>query len=131
LNVAVLDDDFDPPPIASTAFAVLNGFGLVLPRYQWVVLRSPFMVGCVEENQRGQAYPAINDSDFAVLPFPLPPLAEQGRIVAKVEELMALLDRLEAALKTRNDLRARLLESVLHEALVGGITPSAIEAKPD
>jgi type I restriction enzyme S subunit len=97
LNVAVIETNFDPAPIASTAFAILNGHGLVLPRYLWIVLRSPFMVECVEENQRGQAYPAINDADFAVLPFPLPPLAEQRRIVAKVDELMALCDRLEAA----------------------------------
>ncbi|MDX9709710.1 MAG: hypothetical protein RBT64_09150 [Trichloromonas sp.] len=40
---------------------------------QWIVLRSPFLVACVEEKMRGQAYPAINDADFAVLPFPLPP----------------------------------------------------------
>jgi type I restriction enzyme S subunit len=84
LNVAVIDTDFDPQPIASTAFAILNGHGFVLPRYLWIVLRSPFMVGCVEENQRGQAYPAINDADFAVLPFPLPaqraaPHRRQGR----------------------------------------------------
>lgn len=49
LNVAVLDRDFDPPPIASTAFAVLNGYGLVLPWYLWIALRSPFMVECVEK----------------------------------------------------------------------------------
>jgi type I restriction enzyme S subunit len=108
LNVAVLDQDFDPAPIASTAFAVLNGHGLVLPRYLWIALRSPFMVECVEENQRGQAYPAINDADFAVLPFPLPPLAEQRRIVAKVEELMALCDRLAAARAARERVRDRL-----------------------
>ena len=49
--------------------------------------------------------------------IPLPPLAEQHRIVAKVDELMALCDRLEASLTTRDETRGRLLESVLHEAL--------------
>jgi len=113
LNVAVIEVDFDPPPIASTAFAILNGHDLLLPRYIWIVLRSPFMVACVEENQRGQAYPAINDADFAVLPFPLPPLAEQHRIVAKVDELMGLCDRLEAARAGREAVRDRLAAASL------------------
>lgn len=113
LNVAVIDTDFDPEPIASTAFAILNGHGLVLPRYLWIVLRSPFMVECVEENQRGQAYPAINDADFAILPFPLPPLAEQHRIVAKVDELMGLCDRLAAAQAGREKVRDRLTAASL------------------
>lgn len=113
LNVAVIESDFDPPPIASTAFAVLDGYGLVMPRYIWIVLRSPFMVACVEANQRGQAYPAINDTDFAVLPFPLPPLAEQHRIVAKVDELMGLCDRLEAAREGREATRDRLASASL------------------
>lgn len=113
LNVAVIETDFDPPPIASTAFAILNGHGLVVPRYIWIVLRSPFMVECVEENQRGQAYPAINDADFAILPFPLPPLAEQHRIVAKVDELMGLCDRLDAARAGREAARDRLAAASL------------------
>ena len=54
---------------------------------------------------------------FASSPFPLPPLAEQHRIVAKVNELMALCDRLETALTTADATRARLLEALLHEAL--------------
>ena len=113
LNVAVVGEDFDPLPIASTAFAVLYGHGLVLPWFQWIVLRSPFMVTRVEEEMRGQAYPAINDSDFARLPFPLPPLAEQHRIVAKVNELMALCDRLEAARAEREATRDRLATASL------------------
>jgi type I restriction enzyme S subunit len=113
LNVAVVETDFDPQPIASTAFAILNGHGLVMPRYLWIVLRSPFMVECVEENQRGQAYPAINDADFAVLPFPLPPLAEQRRIVAKVDELMGLCDWLEAVRAGREAVRDRLAAASL------------------
>jgi type I restriction enzyme S subunit len=47
----------------------------------------------------------------------LPPLAEQQRIVAKVDELMALCDRLEAQLTTSQTESRRLLEAILHEAL--------------
>ena len=39
LNVAVLDRDFDRRPSPSTAFAILNGHGLVLPWYLWIALR--------------------------------------------------------------------------------------------
>jgi type I restriction enzyme S subunit len=113
LNIAVVESEIFPEPIASTAFAVLNGFGLVHSKYLWIALRSPFMVECVEAKMRGQAYPAINDSDFAILPFPLPPLAEQHRIVAKVDELMALCDQLEAAKTQREQSRERLVAASL------------------
>jgi type I restriction enzyme, S subunit len=49
--------------------------------------------------------------------IPLPPLAEQQRIVAKVDELMALCDQLETQLNTTEADSRRLLEAVLHEAL--------------
>jgi type I restriction enzyme S subunit len=51
------------------------------------------------------------------LPIPLPPLAEQNRIVARVDELMALCDQLEAQLTATGADSRRLLEAVLHEAL--------------
>ena len=113
LNIAVIESDIVPAPIASTAFAVLNGFGLVASKYLWIVLRSSFMVECVETKMRGQAYPAINDQDFALLPLPLPPLAEQHRIVAKVDQLMALSDRLDAAQAERERRRNRLAAASL------------------
>lgn len=49
--------------------------------------------------------------------IPLPPLAEQRRIVAKVDELMTLCDRLEAQLTTTRTESRRLLESILNEAI--------------
>lgn len=49
--------------------------------------------------------------------FPLPPLAEQRRIVAKVDELMALCDRLEQSLSAAEAGRSRLLNALLQEAL--------------
>jgi type I restriction enzyme S subunit len=56
------------------------------------------------------------------IPFPLPPLAEQHRIVAKVDELMALCDQLEASLTTGDATRRRLLDALLAEALAPAAT---------
>jgi type I restriction enzyme S subunit len=49
--------------------------------------------------------------------FPLPPLAEQHQIVAKVDELMALCDKLETRLTTTATTRRQLLEATLSEAI--------------
>ncbi|MDE2977715.1 MAG: restriction endonuclease subunit S [Acidobacteriota bacterium] len=59
----------------------------------------------------------LNRESLAQITVPLPPIAEQQRIVAKVDELMALCDRLEQTLVKANDTRSRLLDSLLHEAL--------------
>ena len=55
---------------------------------------------------------------FTSSPFPLPPLAEQRRIVAWVDEFMVLCDRLKASLATSDATRARLLGYLLHETLI-------------
>lgn len=61
--------------------------------------------------------PIISKGKWEVLPIPLPPLAEQHRIVAKVDALMALCDRLEASLTAADATRRRLLDALLAEAL--------------
>lgn len=70
------------------------------------------------KKQTGQAN--VSGSALKNMIIPLPSLAEQHRIVAKVDTLMVLCDRLEAALTTANTTRTRLLEALLHEALVPG-----------
>jgi type I restriction enzyme S subunit len=50
-------------------------------------------------------------------PTPVPPLAEQHRIVAKVDELMDLCDQLKSKLTIAQTKAGRLLESVLHNVL--------------
>jgi type I restriction enzyme, S subunit len=59
----------------------------------------------------------VNATELGSLMIPLPPLAEQHRIVAKVQELMTVCDQLEAQLTTAQTEIGRLLESVLHNAL--------------
>jgi type I restriction enzyme S subunit len=67
----------------------------------------------------GMAIPNVKGvAELKAIPLPLPPLAEQHRIVAKVDELMALCDQLETQLtSTAADSRS-LLEAILHEALL-------------
>jgi type I restriction enzyme S subunit len=63
------------------------------------------------------AMPKINQAGLSNLIVPLPPLAEQRRIVARVDALMALCDRLEASLSESEHTRRRLLDALLHAAL--------------
>jgi type I restriction enzyme S subunit len=65
---------------------------------------------------------SINMTQLRSCPLPLPPLAEQHRIVAKVDELMAHCDQLEQQLSQTDQQRRRLLEAVLAEALGGRLT---------
>ena len=67
------------------------------------------------KKQTGQAN--VNGTALKNMLIPVPPLAEQHRIVAKVDALMALCDRLEASLTTAVETRRRLLEAILAGAL--------------
>ena len=68
----------------------------------------------------GIAQKTVPLSGLRRLLIPIPPLAEQHRIVTRADELIALCDRLEASLSTGDDTRRRLLDALLHEVLVMG-----------
>jgi type I restriction enzyme S subunit len=61
----------------------------------------------------GSAQPQVTVANAIKLPVPLPPLAEQKRIVAKVDELMALCDQLDAQQKERAEKKAALSRASL------------------
>ena len=77
-----------------------------------------------DELIKGGAQPFLGLGMLREMLIPLPPLAEQRRIVAKVDALMTLCDRLEASLNAVAETRRRLLDAVLAEALT---TPAKIE----
>jgi type I restriction enzyme S subunit len=81
--------------------------------YLALCLRSPllqkFMWNGVKQNAQPCLYLAVSNS----LPIPLPPLAEQHRVVAKVDELMALCDQLEAQHNNAAEAHEKLVSHLL------------------
>ena len=108
------------------AFDACIGRGVALVRawdaqryvnlYLWHVAKEFLAAG------KGTTFPSISYSDLAGKPLPLPPLAGQHRIVAKVDELMGLTDRLVAARRSRVGVRTAARDSTL-AALRNAVTP--------
>lgn len=89
----------------------------IAPRFMLYSLQDPDLMERVQDKPLGMTVQHLRVGGVETLLVPLPPLAEQYRIVAKVDALMAICDRLEAALTTADTTRTRLLEALLHEAL--------------
>ena len=85
-------------------------------RYFAELLRSPWSKYQFDAPQRG-----IKNSfrlpDLGEMLIPVPPLAEQHRIVAKVDELMALCDQLKASLATAQATQLNLADSLVEQAI--------------
>ena len=90
-----------------------------LPEYLNLAMNAPefraTQIVPLIKKQTGQAN--VNGTALKSMLVPLPPLAEQRRIVAKVVELMALCDQLETSLTEGEQIRSRVLLSVLHHSL--------------
>lgn len=100
-------------------FSMLSSVALLKPseaiynRYLLWVLRSPFYFAETRGAMKGAAITRVTLSRMAASLVPLPPLAEQKRIVAKVDELMALCDRLEAQQQERETRHTALARASL------------------
>ena len=98
--------------------------GCVLPEFVLIFLKSPHFLLSGEAHMTGTAgQKRIPWDYFARTLFPLPPLAEQKRIVAKVEELLELCDELEARQTAAREHRIRLVRSAF-DHLTSAATPT-------
>ena len=110
-----------------TKFLISYSCCLIRPKHQFVEKRflQQFLDCDLALRQAHSGVQSIGVPDLGLgeikaYRIPVPPLAEQNRIVAKLDELMALCDRLEASLAIGDDTRGRLLDALLHEALTPG-----------
>ena len=78
--------------------------------------------------------PKINQEELSTILVPLPPLAEQHRIVAKIEELLPKVEEYGKAQNALNKLNAelpeRLKKSILQEAISGRLVPQDPNDEP-
>ena len=114
LNKVLVADELG---YSTTEIVTIRPYVPICSEYCALALRRPDFVEYVTTLGQGTKMPRLRTKDAIVAPFPLPPLAEQHRIVAKVDELMALCDQLEASLSGTAASRHRLLQSLLHECL--------------
>jgi type I restriction enzyme, S subunit len=100
---------------------------LVLPEFALIVFRAYMRTGRFRrEAQQTTNIAHLSLGRLAEIEFPLPPIPEQRRIIAKVDQLMALCDELEARQARKREVGARLTTSVL-KALASAEGPEEFE----
>lgn len=82
-------------------------------KYLKLFLESPNYWQQLYSKCSGTGQPNVNGTGLSSLTLPLPPLAEQQRIVAKVDSLLALCDTLEQQLKDTTDKQTAILNAVV------------------
>lgn len=110
----------------TTELHIVRPLGGVKPEYVLLFLKTPaflkngeaVMTGSAGQKRMPRAY-------FENTPFPLPPLAEQSRIVTRVEELMRLCDALETQGQLEAAQHAQLVQTLLG-ALTASTTPEEL-----
>ena len=91
-----------------------NSFRGIFPEFVLLFIKSPrFILEGIPLMTGSAGQKRIPKDYFAGAIFPLPPLAEQKRIVAKVDALMALCDALELQLKDATDKQTAILKAVV------------------
>ncbi|HTF65088.1 MAG TPA: restriction endonuclease subunit S [Edaphobacter sp.] len=100
--------------LCGTGSLILRLPSCVCARFFVVLIGSPFVREYLGGSAVGATMQNLNQSILLNLIIGLPPLAEQQRIVAKVDELMALCDRLEKSVHEREHQRDRLTTASLY-----------------
>jgi type I restriction enzyme S subunit len=113
-----------PPFTLQRSVAVISPRG-VDPRFLQLQLASPGIQRFFEENARGTAQKGVYLGALGELPVRVAPMAEQQRIVSRIEELFSEIDEGERALERVGQLVERYRQSVLKAAITGELAGEA------
>jgi type I restriction enzyme S subunit len=104
-----------------SAFALVRSVALIKPllinsSYLKYSMDSELLQASIHERKRGGAQPCLYLSEIQQFPFSLPPLPEQLRIVAKIDQLMSLCDTLDQEIDASTGKQTELLNAVMAQA---------------
>jgi type I restriction enzyme S subunit len=101
----------------ASSLVIIRPYNLKLGEYIYKYLISPFGKSQVYRFDNGSAQPNLSANSVTLYAFPLPPLAEQHRIVAKVDALMALCDQLKTRITVANQLQQKLADVMVEQTV--------------
>lgn len=102
-----------------------------LSKYLFAVMQSVYFTTRMKERAGGTATPIINRGLWDSLCIPLPPLAEQKRIVAKIEELLPYIDRYAASYERLEQVNTEFPEDMKKSVLQYAIQGKLVEQRPE
>lgn len=132
-RVAICETHQETYCVADSHVTVVRLSDTVLPRYLWCVIASPWIQMRFQPTHPDSLVSGttqqveFSTSSARSLPIPVPPLDEQTRIVAKVDELMALCDKLEDEQQKRRKLQNTLRQATL-QAVAKAQRPQELQA---
>ncbi len=103
---------------------------VVDPYYLFYLAQSSYFRQSLEKIASATTIPIVNRSKFNRIPIPLPPLAEQRRIVAEVERRLSVAREAEKAVETNLKRIARLRQAILKRAFEGKLVPQNPNDEP-
>lgn len=132
-NMCIIDKEFSYTPIASTGFAAMTSYPGIYNKYLFYYLLSPEFdrYANSNDNAKGVAYPAINDDRLYRAIIALPPLHEQKRIVAKIEELLPYVEQYDNAYSKLEVFNKKFPEDMQKSILQYAIQGKLVEQRPE
>lgn len=118
LGKTAIITQLDEGAIASS-LVIIRISPIIVPRFAYMFLMSPLGREQIFRFDNGSAQPNLSANNVKKYWIPIPPLAEQHRIVAKVDQLMALVDELEAQLAASQATGEKLLTALVAELTAG------------
>ena len=117
--------------ICTPELVPFSALGGIDANYLVIVLKSPHVDFAINSVTYGVKMPRVGTDTMVSLPIPLPPLAEQKRIVAKIEELLPLIDRYEKAWSKLEDFNRRFPVDMQKSVLQMAIQGKLVDQRPE